>query len=319
MKPNVSKPKKRLRIDSISAAKQISVLQPEKCFVSNRFDRQIFTKDYAAYLVGFISLIVTITVFVGATFAYFSDQETGAAYFRAGSININLASTTDFAPLLTPDTPASSTFNLINIGSLKSAEAFETATLSGDLDLCNNLLINVIASGTSVYNGPLVSLIATSSPLSASSSEYIIIDATLIDPSIGYINKTCNFDLVFYAWQDTNSLPDPNLGYVDRESFSTAIASGDWLDGNKGLIAGPSMFSATTNSIAVDVAPVSIETTAPQPGDSGDVPAVDPTIENPQINDLSAAEPAEVTPPEEPVEIIFIPPALDNNNDNEYY
>ncbi|MDO8668421.1 MAG: LamG-like jellyroll fold domain-containing protein [bacterium] len=155
---------------------------------------------------------------VGRTFAYFNDTETaGQNVYTAGFLNMVITPTGDFSPRLTPTQNSSREITVAKPGGLDFQYKAKISNLSGNSSFCNNLNLKATLNSGTLYDGSLAGFnIATTTDLGA-------INFTASSNAHGF-NQTCNFNMVFTAWQV--NLDNENLGFSDEETISNSLVGG---------------------------------------------------------------------------------------------
>ncbi|MBU4512205.1 lamin tail domain-containing protein [Patescibacteria group bacterium] len=168
---------------------------------------------------------------IGETLAYFNDTETFLeSTYSAGTLDFSLNQFNGFSPDVTPSQSASSTIELVNNGNLAFQYEASTSTISGDLDLCKELYLEVFLELEQIYTGNLSGLSLASSSLTVASSTTQSLDfiVSLVSSTSSLQDKTCNFDFEFRAWQKDQPSYDPKAGFSDAEIISNTVTSGNW-------------------------------------------------------------------------------------------
>lgn len=167
---------------------------------------------------------------IGETLAFYNDTETSPANsYLMGSLDLSLNSNNDFLPSVTPNQDASRTINLVNDGSLEFNYQLGLNNLSGNLDLCAELILEMSLNSSNVYTGSLAGFSVPASTLATSSTDVLELKVSLNSNNPDLQNKTCNFDLQATGWQI--NLSEPTKGYVDVETIANTITSGTWITG----------------------------------------------------------------------------------------
>lgn len=159
---------------------------------------------------------------IGNTFAYFSDTETASSNTcSAGTLDFSLSSPTDFFPP-TPDASNQliRDISVVNQGSLGFKYQIRTDGLSGNF--CNNLQLtgNLDNGGVECPTTSLASFNCGPFEISDSTDHWQFTASLPEGFSPGFIPKSCEFKLVFEAWQ-TNLAP--SSGFSDVEEIENKV------------------------------------------------------------------------------------------------
>jgi hypothetical protein len=154
--------------------------------------------------------------------AFFIDQE-GArqSLLTASDLDLELISTNDFNPLLTPEDSVSRLVVLKNNSEQAMRLAIETENASSS-GLCLALSLDVMYGPDLVYSGSFGGFSLANIFLATTSEEDLFFEINLTDDSEELKEKQCEFDLKFSAEQ--NGQP----GFSDIEIIKNTVKSGDW-------------------------------------------------------------------------------------------
>jgi hypothetical protein len=180
----------------------------------------------------FVIVLVVISMFtniftINQASAYFSDEATiEGNTFTAGTLAFHLNPATDFTPnALNKGDTASYGNTIINDGSLGFQYTIKTTDISGDTDLCNNLILDASLNNTSIYNDSLSNFTSTSTNYTDPSAwNFVVTLPSGVDDTLQ--DKTCNFKFTFNSWQENLSSTE---GFNDTKQINGTINSGHWV------------------------------------------------------------------------------------------
>ena len=172
-----------------------------------------------------IILIVFTVVFswigtssIGKTLACFNDTENSTNnVYSAGFLDFSLSTPTDNFVNLTPKEEnylAKREVQIVQNGSLGFWYKVKTQNISGE---CNGLNLNLFLENGAQFSQSISSF-ETSFFIEFGSQTDDLVFKISSQGSISS-NKTCNFDLVFEAWQG----PVSNSGFSDIETLSNSV------------------------------------------------------------------------------------------------
>ncbi len=170
-----------------------------------------------------ILLILSGVFAVAQVSAYYNDNEDSADnVFSAASLDFSVSSQADFAPDVTPIENATRTVNVQNDGTLDFIYNVSIENATGSL--CVELgLKDDLTDTFSALNG------FVSANTTFSNKPAWLFTSELISEESSLQNQTCDFDIVFNAWQTDFSLP--GQGFFDQERIAGQINSGEWIFG----------------------------------------------------------------------------------------
>jgi hypothetical protein len=159
--------------------------------------------------------------------SYFSNKETSKQNkLESTDLDIELAAEENFDPdqEISPGETQSKDFTVINLGQDGFPYKLRTDNISGDMDLCDVLEVNLIFHDESSSSGntPLDTLDFSISAINGNDSYTleVTLPAEEDDPELG--NSSCSFDLAADIWiEDLN----PGQAYYDTESFENHITT----------------------------------------------------------------------------------------------
>ena len=178
------------------------------------------------------TILVLFLLFLnGSVFAFFEEKETSLRNFlQAGTLDLSLkTNSSNFYPELlalnmTGGSAVTRKAEIENKGTLPFYLNLSFKKISGDEDFCQALWLIVKKDEETIYDGKLKDL-NLSSPLLLKKGEKIELFFNLfLFYGNSFLNKICDFDIEFKAWQDNVSFFDQS-SFNDRESFSSHLLS----------------------------------------------------------------------------------------------
>ncbi|MEK7150856.1 MAG: hypothetical protein AAB783_01520 [Patescibacteria group bacterium] len=231
---------------------------------------------------------------VGTTISYYQNIDKSTDNTLNSTI-LNLGvSASDFAPSeIGVGESTEKTATVANLGGIDFQYSVEANNFSEDAELCNNLDLVATLDGGEVFVGKLNTF---TSP--ATTTHYSWQFEISLPPDVSVGNDSCNFDLVFKAWQ-TNIASYELSGYRDSETIQNAISSNATVEKTS-----PLRLLSEPESV-----PEGLEVEGDVEGEATSTPEVgvieDPVIEiEPITPEVEAPEevPAPPTPPAEVIE-----------------
>lgn len=177
-----------------------------------------------------LKIAILVAVFgvslTGVSYAYYMDTETTTGNtLGAGSLDaeVTSAETELHLPAVAGDMHAGDsverTGTILNVGSLafKYSVAFEK--VSGDDAVCDGLQLEAVEDGNNRYTGDLSGFDHTDGELAVGDTDNWTFVVT--HPGSLPIDESCDFDLLFTAWQ--TSMSAPIGGWVDTEEIDNNV------------------------------------------------------------------------------------------------
>ncbi|MDD5146321.1 MAG: lamin tail domain-containing protein [Candidatus Pacebacteria bacterium] len=224
-------PKRQVRKIVINKEK---AKEEPKVFVLSLALRQAALKVMAMFLI--LALNWTGLTAIGETLAYFNDTEQVVDNsYTAATLDFSLQAG-DWTPpgradKLLPGEPVARTVDIINDGILGFQYTVSTTQTGGDNYFCNALQLQAQQGTSTIYTGPLMNFLSTSTLFSTSNSSWLFTVSLPASTSADIEGQVCQFKFIFYGWQE--DLP-PNQGFNDTEEIDNTIKGGLW--GEKLLI-----------------------------------------------------------------------------------
>lgn len=190
--------------------------------------------DYNYYLarLAFVSVITLIYFtgpsFIGITTSYYNDQETSLNNFTATVVDLELLdgsletleSSLNFGS-------GTTTKKQVQVLAGPQSNIFiyhaSTTNITGDLDFCQDLSMDISLNGNPWQIGSITSFISASTTLVSTSSPDIWDIIFNTKEASSTPNSVCTFDFTYNAFQ--NSEPILGGGFFDSEKLSTTIYS----------------------------------------------------------------------------------------------
>lgn len=168
-----------------------------------------------------VGLVLSSFSIFGKTYAYLQDIETSSGNsLVSGTLDLSLASDTNFTPEVTPTATTSRTISVINNGSLNFKYKVKIENTEGNL--CDYLEIKDDLADTYLS---LESYFSTTTDFTLKKDW--VFTAQLTSASSSLQNLYCSFNLVFYGWEEKLDDYSPE-GFSDSEEIESAIFTGTW-------------------------------------------------------------------------------------------
>ncbi len=171
--------------------------------------------------------VLCITLSAGLaepTGSFFTDEAAAVSHhsITAGTLNMG-AGGSPFSESVTPGDTSRRTVTVNKEGNIGFRYAAGVRAL-GD-SFCDDILLSVQRNGETVYSGPLSGFESEPVAHEDSADEWVF-EASLGGQNAAHLQgKTCNFDIVFDAWQ--TQLPS-NMGFRDTEYLPATVSAGYW-------------------------------------------------------------------------------------------
>jgi len=190
--------------------------------------------DYNYYLarMAFVSVITflyfTGPSFIGITSSYYNDEETSLNIFTATVVDIELTNG-DLETLESSLNFGSGTTTQKQIQVLVGPQSnifiyhASTTNMTGDLDFCNDLSMDISLNGNPWQNGSTTNFISATTTLVSTSTPDLWDVTFKTKEASSTPNSVCRFDFTYNAFQ--NSEPILGGGFFDSEKLSTTIYS----------------------------------------------------------------------------------------------
>jgi hypothetical protein len=162
---------------------------------------------------------------LSGTNANFFDQEKSENnVFSASTLDFSVSSSVDFSPKVSPSMEVIRTVSIAKEGFLDFEYGVSADNFSGDDDLCSALEIKDDLD--EIYQ-PLKTYFSHSSTNNRDKTDWVF-TIKLNSANSDLADETCDFDLVFEAWQE--SLAYGAGGFFDKETVSSSVESEYWTN-----------------------------------------------------------------------------------------